>query len=141
MPTYEYVCPNGHMLEQTCSWAERPLTLSCGCGETAEPHISGGQGAFVRFRPFEFRADKTVVNFGKNYGRSLQKQEALYQGYIQDMKNLVRSQGASKKPDIQWLGTMPGEMMDSIGLHEGDPEAVAKAPVDYLKRTGLYEGD
>lgn len=141
MPTYEYTCPEGHLTEQVCSWSARPTSMTCECGKLATPLITGGQGSFVRHRPYEFRSDKTVVNFGKKYGRSLQQQEKLYQGYVQDMKNMVRSRGTSKKADIQWLGTMPGEMVDSIGLHEGDPEAVAKNPVDFLKRTELYQGD
>ena len=143
MPTYEYACGEcGRRTEHHCAYSDKPASVTCYCGSEAGSVISANRNSFVRNRPYEFnKPNKTVVNFGEKYGRSIDQQIDLYRGYISDMQSMVRSRGASKKPDIEWLGTMPGEMVDTIGLHEGDPEAVAKDPVNFLKRTGLYQGD
>ena len=102
---------------------------------------SAGSNFYMKDAPFEFRKDKCVVNFGAKYGRSAQQQHEMHQRTIQQMQDMKKRSKAGKKADIEWLGTMPGEMVDSISRHEGDQEAVAKDPVGYLKKTGLYQGD
>jgi len=98
--------------------------------------------AFVANREYVFDKAKCVQGFGKDFGRTDAEQHKHYQDYRADMQ--MRKSKLSPKQKVQgmeWLGMMPGEMVDSIGLHEGDPEAVLKDPTTFLKKTGLYEGD
>lgn len=145
MPTYEYECGDCRKVqEHSCSFSAKPLSLDCECGGVAESIISSNGNVFVANSDYQFTdKSKTVVNFGKQFGRSVKQQHKHYQDYIADMKSTKKALASSKMKHtgMEWLGTMPGEMVDTIGMHEGDPEAVAKDPVTFLKKTGLYEGD
>lgn len=119
--------------------AAMPDSIDCACGGCAARIISMPQ-AFVKDREYTFDPSARVINYGRYAGRSVEQQHRMYQRQIQEMHNLKRQAKGSKK-GIEWLGTMPGEMASTIGLQEGDPEAVAKDPVKFLKKTGLYAGD
>jgi len=123
--------------------ADMPSSVRCRCGSDAVRVIGSLPDLFVANREYVFDKRNCVVNFGKDYGRGVRRQHKHYQDYIEGMKKHKRAIAGSKlkKTGMEWLGTMPGEMVDSIGLHEGDPEAVAKDPVKFLKKTNLYQGD
>ena len=145
MPTYEFECRAcERVTEAVFSMSGKPDSVACSCGGRAVSIISrsAGSNSFVKDKPFEFDKSKNVMSFGRQFGRTDKQQHEVYANYIEDMKKAKRAAKSSgRKQDIEWLGTMPGEMVDSIGQHEGDKEAVAKDPVSYLKKTGLYQGD
>jgi len=143
MPRYEYECSNcGSREERVFSMAAMPSSITCPCGEDAVRVMDCMPYAFVANREYVFDKAKCVQGFGKDFGRTDAEQHKHYQDYRADMQ--MRKSKLSPKQKVQgmeWLGMMPGEMVDSIGLHEGDPEAVLKDPTTFLKKTGLYEGD
>ena len=141
MPTYEYECPDcGVLHEHSCSYSAKPSSLDCGCGGAAEPIISANRNGFVANREYDLRPENRVVNFGKDFGRSVQQQHRAYQEGMKDKRQLNRKLRESGKlgQGMEWIGSMPGEMVDGIGLQEGDPEAVAKDPETFLRKTGLH---
>lgn len=119
----------------------RTETVSCECGEEARQVILSCPDTYMKDRPFEFDRSKNVRSNGRLFGKSDQKQHEHYRNYFADMNKLQdrRNRSASKQ-NCQWIGGMPGEMVDSISEHEGK-EAVYKDPVTFLKKTGLYAGD
>lgn len=142
MPTYEFECREcGVLHEHVCSFSSKPSQLDCSCGGQAESIISqNDNGGFVSNRDYEFGKENCVVNFGAEYGRSVQQQHAGYQKYFGELKQRKRQlkrQGGLNK-GLEWIGGMPGEMFDTIGLQEGDPEAVSKDPETFLKKTGMH---
>ena len=125
--------------------SSRPDAVECPeCGASAVVVISQNRmPCYVKDSEYVFDPAARVVNFGKDYGRSVEQQHQHYKDYIKDIKDrkeALRSSG-KKHRGLEWIGTMPGEMADTIGMQEGDPEAVSKDPVTFLKKTGLYEGD
>jgi putative FmdB family regulatory protein len=148
MPTYDYECQKcGHQQEQWFSMADRPSSVPCPCGKKAIQVILEAPESFVRFRPYEFDPKKVVGNNGKSKGRSAAKQHEGYRRHFDGVAKNVRranrsaSKSAHSGGGFQYLGGMPGEMYDSIGQQEGDKEAVAKDPVSFLKKTGMYVGE
>lgn len=148
MPTYDYECQScGRHQEQWFSMASRPSEVACDCGKQAIQVILEAPESFVRFRPYDFDPKKVVGNNGKLKGRSAERQHEGYRRYYDGVAKNVRranrsgSKHAKNSGGFQYLGGMPGEMFDSIGQQEGDKEAVAKDPVTFLKKTGLYVGE
>jgi len=138
MPIYEFQCSRcGRTDEQAFPMAEMPDAVACPCGEPAARKISINRNVAVKNREYAFDKSKCVQNFGQRYGRTPEQQHALYQDYFHRMKQLAKGRKSSKKTDIKYLGGVPGEMADSIGRHEGDPEAFVKDPVTFLKKTGM----
>ena len=128
----------------TCAMADRPATLPCGsCGGVAVQVIRSVPEAFVKFRDYQFDPKKVVASNGKRFGRTAQQQHEGYRKNLDLQKRMVRerSHRPSKKNDIQYLGSMPGEMADSITEQEGDKNVVLQDPVTWLKKTGLYVGE
>lgn len=122
--------------------ASMPQSVVCHCGSDAVRVITSAPQSFVANREYVFDKAKCVQGFGKDYGRTDAEQHRHYQEYFGDIRKR-KSKLSSKQKDqgLEWIGGMPGEMVDSIGLHEGDPEAVIKDPTTFLKKTGLYAGD
>lgn len=145
MPTYEFECERcGRAEEGVFAMSSMPDSVPCPCGSAARRVVSLNRNAvFVKDRPYEFRQDRCVQSFGRKYGRANPlKQHDNYVRYFDDIKKRKREISTSKnKHEMEWLGGMPGEMVDSISLHEGDKESVVKDPVKWLKKTGTYHGD
>ena len=143
MPTYEFHCAAcGEMIEQVFPMSGMPDSVACVCGSAAARQISANGNVVVKNTEYQFRKDRIVRSFGHGYGRSVRQQHDGYVRYFEDLKKRKREVKAQKKTNaMEWIGGMPGEMVDSIGLHEGDPEAVLKDPVTFLKKTGTYAGD
>lgn len=144
MPRYDYECTSCSTREERVfSMSSMPASVECPeCGADAVRVIDSAPESYVANREFVFDKAKCVQGFGKDYGRTDRQQHEGYQRYIKGMHDLKRQAASSKKGEkIEWLGTMPGEMADGIGMHEGDSEAFQKDPVTYLKKTGLYAGD
>tara|TARA_R110002126_G_scaffold291760_1_gene457031 strand:- start:22577 stop:22948 length:372 start_codon:yes stop_codon:yes gene_type:complete len=122
--------------------ADMPSTVECACGSDAVRVIDRAPESFVANREYTFDKGNCVQGFGKDYGRSDAEQHRHYEQYFGDIKKRKRKLSSKQKDSgMEWIGGMPGEMVDSIGLHEGDPEAVLKDPKTFLKKTGLYDGD
>lgn len=125
----------------------RTSEVPCECGARATQIIVGVPESFVRFRPYEFRKDRVVGNNGKLAGRDAQQQHEGYRRHFDGIKTNIKriNRGMSRRRfdagGFQYLGGMPGEMADSIGQQEGDKEVVAKDPVTFLKKTGMYVGE
>jgi len=60
MPTYEYVCPDGHAFEKLQKMAERPRAKCPICGRTATRKISGGAGLVFKGSGFY------ITDYGKD---------------------------------------------------------------------------
>ena len=58
MPTYEYVCPEGHEFELFQKMSEKPRAKCPVCGKTATRQISGGAGLVFDVRWMLDRATK-----------------------------------------------------------------------------------
>jgi len=142
MPTYEFECRDcGVLIEHVCSFSKKPSQLACDCGGEADHIISWNDNSFVKDRPFEFDQSKNVRSNGRLFGKTDKQHHEHYRGYFDEMKKLQdRRNRSGAKQNCQWIGGMPGEMVDSISEHEGK-EAVYKDPVTFLKKTGLYAGD
>lgn len=143
MPTYAYKCGEcGCRREIVSSMATRPETVTCECGKEAERAFDAMPHVAMVNSEYEFRPENRVVNFGKKYGRTAQQQHEHYREYFSDIKKRKRAlqSSAKKHQGLEWIGGMPGEMADTIGMQEGDPEAVAKDPETYLKKTGMWDG-
>ena len=141
---YDYECQHcGRRQEISCSMSARTETVPCQCGLEAISIITAVPECFVRFREYQFDKAKNVGSSGRIYGRSDAEQHEHYKQAFDRQRSQAKAErrGFSKaKGQCEWIGGMPGEMVDSIGEHEGDPEAVIKDPVTFLKKTGLYAG-
>lgn len=144
---YDYECTScQHRQEVHCRISERQSELPCPeCGGIAEQIFLRVPEVLVRYREYQFDKRKNVMSNGRLYGRSDKQQHEHYRRAYDEQRKQVaaakRSFGKDKMGGIEYLGGMPGEMADSIGEHEGDPEVVAKDPKTFLKKTGLYMGD
>jgi len=143
MPTYEFQCDGcGARAEQVFSIMEMPDSVACSCGRLAGRVLSSNANVFVKNREYVFDRAKNVRSFARDFGVSDQKHHENYRKKFEGIKQRQKALRTSRhKDDIQWLGGMPGEMVDSIGQHEGDKEAVYKDPIAFLKKTGTYAGD
>lgn len=125
-----------------------PPSVPCECGAAADRVMSVNKNeVFVRFRPYEFDQTRKVGNNGKKFGRTVEQQHEGYRRRFDTIRKNIRglNRNASKARfeanGVRYLGGMPGEMADSIGQQERDPEAVAKDPETWLKKTGMYIGE
>jgi putative FmdB family regulatory protein len=60
MPTYEYVCPNGHHFELIQRITDKPRAKCPTCGKPAERRISGGAGLIFKGSGFY------ITDYGKD---------------------------------------------------------------------------
>jgi putative FmdB family regulatory protein len=148
MPTYEYLCDAcGRHQEQWHTMPARPAKVPCPCGAEAPQAILTVPEAFMRHRDYAFDRTKIVGNNGARFGRNVEQQHAGYRKHMDAMHKRIRGLNRSMSKNrhdlggIRYVGSMPGEMVDSIGYQEGDKEAVVKDPETFLKKTGLYVGE
>ncbi len=60
MPTYEYLCENGHAFERFQKMTDRPVAKCPTCGARATRQISGGQGLIFKGSGFY------ITDYGKD---------------------------------------------------------------------------
>lgn len=60
MPTYEYLCPEGHAFEKLQKMTDRPRAKCPTCGATASRKISGGAGLVFKGSGFY------ITDYGKD---------------------------------------------------------------------------
>jgi putative FmdB family regulatory protein len=60
MPTYEYVCANGHAFERIQKMNDKPVAKCPECGAKASRKISGGQGLIFKGSGFY------ITDYGKD---------------------------------------------------------------------------
>lgn len=143
MPTYDYKCGScGSAFEQFARFADYKPQVACECGATAERLFVPTRDVVVKgIAEYRFNPTKNV-QVSKKWGRSARQEERNYEKVIETQRQLVKAKRAAGKERDGWehLGTMPAPMVDSIGRHEGDKEAVLKDPIPFLKATGTYMG-
>jgi len=69
MPTYEYVCPEGHAFEKFQKMTDKPRAKCPTCGKTASRKISGGAGLVFKGSGFY------ITDYGKD-GKGPRKAES-----------------------------------------------------------------
>jgi putative FmdB family regulatory protein len=69
MPTYEYVCPEGHAFEKFQKMTDKPRAKCPTCGKTATRQISGGAGLVFKGSGFY------ITDYGKD-GKGPRKTES-----------------------------------------------------------------
>ena len=69
MPTYEYVCPDGHQFERFQRMTDRPRAKCPTCGKPGARKISGGAGLVFRGSGFY------ITDYGKD-GKGPRKAES-----------------------------------------------------------------
>jgi putative FmdB family regulatory protein len=60
MPTYEYICANGHAFERIQKMTDKPVAKCPECGAKAARKISGGQGLIFKGSGFY------ITDYGKD---------------------------------------------------------------------------
>jgi len=68
MPTYEYLCAEGHAFERFQKMSDRPVTKCPTCGAKASRKVSGGQGLIFKGSGFY------ITDYGKD-GKGPRKAE------------------------------------------------------------------
>ena len=69
MPTYEYVCPQGHVFDKFQKMTEKPRAKCPTCGKIATRKISGGAGLVFKGSGFY------ITDYGKD-GKGPRKPES-----------------------------------------------------------------
>ncbi|HET9066678.1 MAG TPA: FmdB family zinc ribbon protein [Gemmatimonadales bacterium] len=69
MPTYEYLCAEGHAFERFQKMSDRPVTTCPTCGAKASRKVSGGQGLIFKGSGFY------ITDYGKD-GKGPRKAES-----------------------------------------------------------------
>src|SRR5215217_2449401 len=69
MPTYEYVCPDGHRFEKFQKMTDKPRAKCPTCGQTATRKISGGAALVFKGSGFY------ITDYGKD-GKGPRKAES-----------------------------------------------------------------
>ena len=60
MPTYEYVCAEGHTFEEVQKMSDAPIDRCPQCGSAAERRVSGGAGLIFKGSGFY------ITDYGKD---------------------------------------------------------------------------
>lgn len=151
-----YRCESGCEFAVNMPDSERPDDTSCECGQPASwfriqvgvkegEHEAPAPYCFVKGRPYEQQGRYQVMPQGERYGVSAARQAEHYREHFTRLANDSRAfrggHSKLKSNAPEYLGGMSGEQMHSIGLQERDPEAVAKDPITFLKKTGNYVGE
>jgi putative FmdB family regulatory protein len=69
MPTYEYLCPDGHVFDKFQKMTEKPRAKCPACGKPAARKISGGAGLVFKGSGFY------ITDYGKD-GKGPRKAES-----------------------------------------------------------------
>lgn len=143
MPTYDYRCPAcGSAFERVSSFKDYQSLVGCECGQIAERVFTPNVNVVVKgMGEYKFDPRKCVTTIPK-YKRSAEREMIHNEKVISTQRELTKARRAAgrEKDGHEFLGCMPATMADSIGLHEGDKEAVYKDPIPFLKATGTYMG-
>ena len=92
MPTYEYICPNGHQFEKMQKMSDKPRATCPVCGKPAERKISGGAGLVFKGSGFY------ITDYGKD-GKGPRKPQSESGGSDAKADTKSDAKSESKKPD------------------------------------------
>lgn len=99
---------------------------------------------FVKGRDYALNDKFKVMPQGRHYGVSDAAHEAAHrrrgEEFAKQARAFKRSRSRRSENQPEFLGSMPAELMHQISMQEGDPSAVTKDPVGFLKKTGRYVG-
>ncbi|MFL5515763.1 MAG: FmdB family zinc ribbon protein [Gemmatimonadales bacterium] len=87
MPTYEYVCPEGHVFDKFQKMTDKPRAKCPTCGKTATRKISGGAGLVFKGSGFY------ITDYGKD-GKGPRKPET--ESKPAEAKSETKSEGGTK---------------------------------------------
>ena len=90
MPTYEYVCPEGHAFEKFQKMTDKPRTRCPTCGKPASRKISGGAGLVFNGSGFY------ITDYGKD-GKGPRKAESEKPA-AEGKPEAAKSESAAPKP-------------------------------------------
>lgn len=96
MPTYEYLCENGHAFERFQKMTDRPVAKCPTCGARATRQISGGQGLIFKGSGFY------ITDYGKD-GKGPRKESAS------SSSSSTESSSASKDAPAESKASAPAE--------------------------------
>jgi putative FmdB family regulatory protein len=88
MPTYEYVCAEGHAFEKIQKMSDRPLRKCPTCGARAERKVSGGSGLIFKGSGFY------ITDYGKD-GKGARKEPAADAAPAAEAKSAAASGGSA----------------------------------------------
>jgi putative FmdB family regulatory protein len=91
MPTYEYVCPEGHAFEKFQKMTDKPRAKCPTCGKTATRQISGGAGLVFKGSGFY------ITDYGKD-GKGPRKTES--EPKPAEAKPEAKSEGGTKPEPV-----------------------------------------
>ncbi len=103
MPTYEYLCPNGHHFERIAKMSESVAELVCPeCGAVAPRQISGGAGLVFKGTGFY------LTDYGRNAHRA-GGGETMAAAERKRSESSSTSSGDSKSSDAKGGDAKPSE--------------------------------
>ena len=104
MPTYEYVCPEGHVFDKFQKISEKPGAKCPTCGKPAARKISGGAGLVFRGSGFY------ITDYGKD-GKGPRKAETEKPGVekTSESKSEVGAKETKSKPEPSLSKQTPGK--------------------------------
>lgn len=103
MPTYEYLCAEGHAFERFQKMSDRPVTKCPTCGAKASRKVSGGQGLIFKGSGFY------ITDYGKD-GKGPRKAESDGAG----------SKPSPKSPDAPAAASAPATPVKPAKPAKGD---------------------
>jgi putative FmdB family regulatory protein len=107
MPTYEYLCPDGHVFDKFQKMTDKPRAKCPVCGKLATRKISGGAGLVFRGSGFY------ITDYGKD-GKGPRKAESEKPPASSDAKSETakadpKTPKADAKPAVKKPGKAAGE--------------------------------
>jgi putative FmdB family regulatory protein len=109
MPTYEYLCPDGHVFEKFQKMSEKPQAKCPVCGKPAARKISGGAGLVFKGSGFY------ITDYGKD-GKGPRKPEGEGRPAAES-KPGAETKAEGTKPDTKPTTSKPDAPSKSSPRH------------------------
>jgi putative FmdB family regulatory protein len=113
MPTYEYVCPEGHAFEKFQKMIDKPRAKCPTCGRTATRQISGGAGLVFKGSGFY------ITDYGKD-GKGPRKPES--ESKPAEVKSETKSESGTKPEPVAKKEPPPAKPAPGAGRGKASGE-------------------